>query len=267
LCKKERKRVCVCACVVCVMVALLKDCNRERETLEGSNVEETEAIACLPGWSPEDVDDGGHQRRPCPAHPLLPPRLGEASPMLPGPPPHLPALSLPIHPPPDLCAAGNVPCPSTSCQAPRTCIRANGTCSAPTPLANGTLCPDGSCLGGVCTGGPSEVQGGLARCCGMGGTVPCNVLAPPTAIKRCHVGFPLRLQTSASPAASSAHRPPSVKQRGPAARPRGPAALPRRSPMARRARAGLARAVPAGVSEGGEGEGEGEGARFGRGAF
>jgi hypothetical protein len=52
----------------------------------------------------------------------------------------------------DLCVAGNVTCPSTSCQANRTCDPASGLCSAPTALANGTLCPNGSCLAGVCTG-------------------------------------------------------------------------------------------------------------------
>jgi hypothetical protein len=51
----------------------------------------------------------------------------------------------------DLCRAYSRSCPSTACQANRICDPASGTCSVPTPLANGTLCANGSCLAGVCT--------------------------------------------------------------------------------------------------------------------
>jgi hypothetical protein len=53
----------------------------------------------------------------------------------------------------DLCRAYNRTCPTASaaCQGPAACDPASGTCSAPS-LPNGTLCTNGSCLAGDCTG-------------------------------------------------------------------------------------------------------------------
>jgi hypothetical protein len=124
---------------------------------EGKRRQGRLGLPCWPGASPpprRPLPWGGGAGHPAKLHALLP--------------------ACPLTCCADLCAARNVTCPFTSCEAPRTCNPANGTCSsAPTPLSNGTLCPNGSCWGGVCMGeagpGPCFTDGGhlvvMLACC------------------------------------------------------------------------------------------------------
>jgi hypothetical protein len=65
----------------------------------------------------------------------------------------------------DLCATNGVKCQAPVCHAAGACSPATGTCSAPTPLPAGTLCPGGSCSGGACLGeGVGMLRAALGRC-------------------------------------------------------------------------------------------------------
>jgi hypothetical protein len=108
--------------------------------------------------------------------------------------------------PTDLCAAGNVTCPSTSCQANRTCDPSSGSCSAPTPLANGTLCPVGSCLMGVCTG-EAGVAGTRLVLFGLLGAL---VLQKKEGHWRARAATPGRLTSAPPPINQAGGRPPSL---------------------------------------------------------
>jgi hypothetical protein len=68
--------------------------------------------------------------------------------------------------------ADDLTCPSTSCQAARTCDVPSGTCSARIPLADGTSCRGGgACVGGVCP--PWAAEGRFAAY-----VTPINALLP-----------------------------------------------------------------------------------------
>jgi hypothetical protein len=133
-----------------------------------------------------------------------------------------------------------------SCQANRTCNPASGLCSAPTPLANGTLCTNGSCLAGVCTGEAGFASLGLRENARPGPPVPRAVTAQPPHLDpspfaralirppillHSHPACPPTQQTSAPPATCRA-RPRAARRTAPATRPAACAALLRRWPMA-----------------------------------
>jgi hypothetical protein len=68
--------------------------------------------------------------------------------------------------------ADDLTCPSTSCQAPRTCDVPSGTCRARIPLADGSPCRGGgACVGGVCP--PWAAEGQFAAY-----ATPVNALLP-----------------------------------------------------------------------------------------
>ena len=61
---------------------------------------------------------------------------------------------------PDLCAA--ITCPASQCEDPGVCNSATGTCSQPTPKADGAACSGGACQGGSCQPSGEHV------CCSSG---------------------------------------------------------------------------------------------------